>query len=151
MNPSGLRYRETGPLHRDFHRTTNGTIAYLRKRYGVHWLDEVFRKVAHDVYRSIHEDLKRGDPEQLVAHWRHFMRREKGRFAIRRRGDTIQMTVRQCPAIAYLRARGLAVDPAFCRQTIAVNRALSEETPFTITTEVLGDGRCVQTIRRRPS
>ena len=25
MKPSGLRYRETGPLHRDFHRTTNGT------------------------------------------------------------------------------------------------------------------------------
>ncbi len=150
-NPSGLRYRETGPLHRDFHRTTNGTIAYLRKRYGLGLLDEVFRRVAHDVYHSIHEDLKRGDPEQLVAHWRHFMRREKGRFAIRRRGDTIQMTVHECPAIAYLRGRGIPVDPAFCRQTIAVNEALSEATPFAITTEVLGEGRCVQTIRRRPS
>ena len=151
MNPSPLRYHESGPLHRDFHRTTNGTIAYLRKRYGVRFLDAVFRKVAHEVYRAIHEDLKRGDPEHLVAHWRHFMRREKGRFAIRRRGDTIQMTVRQCPAIAYLRSRGIAVDPAFCRQTRAVNEALAEDTPFTITTEVLGEGRCVQTLRRRPT
>jgi len=151
MSSSPLRYHETGPLHRDFHRTTNATIAYLRKRYGAGLLDAIFRKTAHEVYRAIHEDLKRGDPEHLVAHWRHFMRREKGRFAIRRRGDAIQMTVRECPAIAYLRGRGIAVDPAFCRQTRVVNDALSEGTPFTITTEVLGGGRCVQTIRRRPS
>ena len=27
-----LRYRETGPVHPDFHRTLNGTIAYLHRQ-----------------------------------------------------------------------------------------------------------------------
>lgn len=146
---TGMRYRETGPLHRDFHRSANATIAYLRKKHGLRMLDDVFRSVAHEVYRSIHKDLKKGDPEQLVSHWRHFFRREKGRFRIRRKGAEIQMTVYQCPAIAYLRDRAIKIDKAFCRQTIVVNDALSEGTPFEITTEVLGEGRCVQTIKRR--
>ena len=38
-----VRYRETGAVHLDFHRTTNGTIAYLRQRYGVEFLDEILR------------------------------------------------------------------------------------------------------------
>ena len=143
-----MRYRETGEVHMDFHRTTNGTIAYLRKTYGEKFLDEVFRRTAQDVYRSIHADLKRGDPEQLVEHWSYFFDREKGEYLIERKGEEIRMTVKRCPAIAYLHSRGIEIDPAFCRQTVVVNAALAEGTPFDIVTEVLGGGRCVQTIRR---
>ncbi len=57
-----MRYKETGQVHMDFHRTTNGTIAYLRKTYGEEFLDAVFRRTARDVYRSIRQDLLRGDP-----------------------------------------------------------------------------------------
>ena len=50
-----MRYKETGEVHMDFHRTTNGTIAYLRKTYGEKFLDEVFRRTAQDVlpFRSM--------------------------------------------------------------------------------------------------
>ncbi len=127
----------------------NGTIAYLRKKHGLRMLDQVLRRTAREVYRSIHHDLKCGNPEQLVEHWAHFFRREGGVFSIRRNGGDIRMTVRQCPAVAYLRKQGIEIDPAFCRQTVVVNKALAAGTPFDITTEVLGGGRCVQTIRRR--
>lgn len=146
-----LRYQETGAVHLDFHRTTNGTIAYLRKHYGLRFLDGVFERTARDVYRSIRRDLKRGDPKQLLKHWTYFFDREKGRYKIDRKGDTVRMTVRRCPAIAYLKKRGIKIDPAFCRQTVVINRALAKGTPFDIVTDVLGDGRCVQTLgRRRP-
>ena len=144
-----MRYRETGEVHLDFHRTMNGTIAYLRRKHGLKFLDQVLRRTAHAVYRAIHRDLKRGDTEQLVEHWAYFLGREKGAFRIARRGGEIRLTVRRCPAVAYLQKRGIAIDPAFCRQTVVVNAALAEGTPFEITTEVLGCGRCIQTIRRR--
>ena len=143
-----MRYRETGEVHMDFHRTTNGTIAYLRTQYGQDFLDGVFRRTSHDVYRAIHEDLKSGDPEHLVEHWQYFFDREKGEYEIEREGDDIRMTVTKCPAIAYLKNRGIEIDPAFCRQTVVVNEALAEGSPFEITTDVQGGGRCVQTIRR---
>jgi hypothetical protein len=143
-----MRYRETGEVHMDFHRTTNGTISYLRRTHGVKFLDEVFRRTAQDVYRAIWEDLKRGRTTHLVRHWRHFFDREKGKYSVRRGRDEVRLTVTECPAVAYLRRRGIRVDPAFCRQTVAMNRAWSEGTPFEITTELLGEGRCVQTLRR---
>ena len=85
----------------------------------------------------------------MAAHWAYYFDRDGGECEIERTGDEIRMTVRRCPAIAYLESRGLTVDPDFCRQTVVMNDALAEGSPFEITTEVLGGGRCVQTIRRR--
>jgi len=146
-----MRYRETGRVHLDFHRTTNGTIAYLRKTHGDELLDETFRRTARDVYRSIREDLKRGDAGQLVEHWTYFLDREGGEYTLDRDGDDVTFTVHRCPAIAYLEGEGIEIDPAFCRQTVVVNETLADGTPFEIKTDVLGRGRCVQTVRRRRS
>ena len=144
-----MRYRETGEVHLDFHRTLNGTIGYLREHYGPEFLDETFRRTARDVYRAIHDDLKQGDPEQLVEHWTYFFEREGGQYTLERKDGEIRFVVHQCPAIAYLQSRGIPVDEAFCRQTVVINDTFAEGTPFKITTEVLGGGECVQTIRGR--
>jgi hypothetical protein len=144
-----MRYQETGEVHLDFHRSTNGTIAYLRGNYGREFLDETFRRMARDVYRAIHEDLKQGDPEHLVQHWTYFFDREGGQYTLERKDGEIRFIVHRCPAIAYLQGRGIPVDPDFCRQTVVVNETLAEGTPFEVITEVLGGGKCVQTIRRR--
>jgi hypothetical protein len=143
-----MRYRETGEVHFDFHRSLNGTFAHLRNTYGQEFLDDTFRAMTRDVYRAIHEDLEKGDAEQLVEHWTYYFDREKGQYTLERKDDEIRFVVHRCPAIAYLQSRGIAVDRDFCRQTIVINDTLAEGTPFEITTEVLGDGKCVQTIRR---
>jgi hypothetical protein len=144
-----MRYRETGPVHRDFHRTLNGTIAYVRAAYGPEFLDETFRRTARDVYRAIRDDLVAGNPEHLVEHWTWFFDREGGRYTLSREDGQIRFVVHQCPAIAYLTARGIPPAADFCRQTVVINETLAEGTPFLVTTEVLGGGQCVQTIRRR--
>ena len=36
-----MRYRETGEVHIDFHRSTNGTITYLRTRHCMGWIRPV--------------------------------------------------------------------------------------------------------------
>jgi len=134
----------------DFHRVTNGTIAYIRKKYGEEFLEKIFQKTAQNVYRSIREDLLQGDMEQLIEHWTYFFDREGGGYAMEHKEDGVRMTVHRCPAIAHLQDKGVPVDPEFCRQTTAINQALAEGSPFEIETEVLGDGWCVQTIRRKP-
>lgn len=144
-----MRYQETGEVHLDFHRSTNGTITYLRDNYDREFLDDTFRRMGRDVYRAIHEDLRLGNPGHLVEHWTYYFDREGGLYTLEREDDEIRFIVHQCPAIAYLQSRGIPVDPDFCRQTIIINDTLAESTPFEITTEVLGGGRCVQTIRRR--
>jgi len=144
-----VRYRDTGNVHLDFHRTTNGTIAYLRERYGIPFLDEILRRTAHDVYRAIRADLKAGNAEHLVEHWTYYLEREGGEFTVERTPAEIRVIVHRCPAAAYLLERGIPLDPAFRRQTTVLNAALAEGTPFEIATEVIDDLRYVETIRRR--
>lgn len=144
-----MRYAETGQVHIDFHRTTNGTIAYLRETYGDEFLDETFRRTAKRVYSSIREDLKRGDWRQLLEHWAYFFDREGGDYELGEGDAEVAFRVHRCPAISYLQEQGIEIDPAFCRQTCVVNAALAEGTPFEIETNVLGGGKCVQTVRRK--
>ena len=99
-----MRYRETGEVHLDFYRTLNGTIAYLRQRYGAEFVEQVVRRTAREVYREIRNDLQAGDPEHLVEHWTYFLGREGGDFSVERTPEEITVRVHRCPAEAYLRA-----------------------------------------------
>jgi hypothetical protein len=144
-----MRYKETGDVHLDFHRTMNGTISYLRQRYGIEVLDEILRRTAQDVYREIRADLMEGNPEHLLEHWTYFLTREGGQFTVERTDDEIRVTVLRCPAAAYLRERGIPLDPEFRRQTTVLNEALGAGTPFEVTTEVIDDLRYIQAIRKR--
>ena len=144
-----MRYRETGNVHLDFHRTMNGTITYLRQRYGIELLDEILRRTAREVYRAIRADLLAGNPEHLLEHWTYFLTREGGEFTVERTATEIRVTVHRCPAAGYLQDQGIALDPVFRRQTTVLNEALGEGTPFEVTTEVIDELRYIQTIRKR--
>ncbi len=144
-----MRYHETGQVHMDFHRTMNGTIAYLRRRYGVEMVDEVMRRTARDVYCAIRSDLMAGNPDHLVEHWIYYLEREGGDYTLERDTHTIRVMVHRCPAADYLKQCGVSLDEAFRRQTTVLNEALCEGTPFEVETEVIDDTRYIETIRRR--
>lgn len=129
----------------------NGTIAYLRERYGIEMFDDILRRTAREVYCAIRADLMAGNPEHLLEHWTYFLTREGGKFTVERTDDEIRVTVDRCPAAAYLQERKIPLDPAFRRQTTVLNEALGEGTPFEVTTEVIDDLRYIQTIRKRQS
>ena len=144
-----MRYRETGELHLDFHGTTNTTINYIAKNFGEKALHEIFFAVGQKVYKSIHEKFKQGDASELIEHWQYFFTREKGFFQIKETPETIVLEVFECPAVRQLLKLGLTPSPLFCTQTILVNEALCEGTPFEFKTEVTGYGKCRQTIAKR--
>jgi hypothetical protein len=143
-----MRYRETGELHRDFHGALNTTVEYIAKRHGRSALREIFFNVGQKVHRSIHEGLKRGDASELIGHWNYFFTREGGDFKISSDENKVVMEVRKCPAVAHLLKLGLKPSKFFCCQTIDVNEAMCEGTPWKAKTEILGCGKCRQTISR---
>lgn len=144
-----LRYRETGELHKDFHGSMNAAVEYVGSRYGREGLRAVFKATAQRVYRSIYEGLLRGDWAELVEHWRYFMDREGADYMLTVTADALVLTVKTCPAVAHLHKLGLSPSEFFCDQTMLLNEAWCEGTPFESVTELTGDGSCVQTIRRK--
>ena len=144
-----LRYQENNELHRDFHGTTNTTLNYIAENFGVEALKAILRKTGRDVYKSIREKLSRGDASELVEHLNWFFFREQGRYRLTVDGDTITFEVLECPAIRHLRKLGLEPSPYVCLQTSEVNAGMCEGTPWESEVKVLGEGRCVQTFRRK--
>jgi hypothetical protein len=144
-----LRYAETGEVHLDFHGATDTTIEFIIGKFGLAAMDDIFRKVGKDVYRSIHEDLVAGDTGQLVRHWRHFFDRENCDYDIAVGDDEIVLTVRHCTAWHHVAKLVGTPSAHFCDQTSRTNEGMAEGSPFAIDTEITGPGACRQIIRRR--
>ena len=144
-----LRYQDNNELHRDFHGTTNTTLNYIAENFGVEALKTILRKTGHDVYKSIRGKLARGDASELVEHLNWFFFREQGKYRLTVNGDEIVFEVLECPAIRHLHKLGETPSPHICLQTSEVNAGMCEGTQWESSLEVLGEGRCIQTFRRK--
>ena len=146
-----LRYQSKGEVHKDFHGLTCATLHYLIDNYGEDALVQVLRNTAQKVYKTIHEGLKNGDPEELVEFWTYYLEREKGEFSIEKTENTIRLIVKDCPALRHLVKLEQEPDPILCDGTRVFNDALAEGSPYELTTERTGEFSCIQTLRRRES
>ena len=135
-----MRYKDTGNVHKDFHRATDRTVRYVAKRYGMDFLKELFRRTAQQVYADIYGDLKAGNAEPLVEHWSYYYEREGGVFDVRRDDSRVSFAVTECPMVRHLQENGHTVDSSTYLPAILMNEAWSEDTPFSIDTEIHGDG-----------
>jgi predicted ArsR family transcriptional regulator len=143
-----LRYHEDGNVHLDFHGATNTTIEFIINNYGHDVMDQIFRKVGKEVYADIREHLSAGNSGELVKHWKHFFDREGADYTIDINEDEIVLNVNYCPAYHHVKKIAPKVSEHFCDQTIQVNYALAEGSPFVIETEITAPGACRQVIRK---
>jgi hypothetical protein len=145
-----MRYKDSGNVHKDFHLATNRTVNYVLDTYGDEFLHALFKRTAQGVYQSIWNDLKKGDSSQLLEHWRHYYDREGGEYRVEETGDDeLRFYVDDCPAIRHLKENGVEVTGRSYLPTVLLNKYWSDGTAFNIETEILGDGRYVQTIVRK--
>ena len=144
-----LRYQSKGEVHKDFHRLTCATLHYLIDHYGREAFDEVLKNTAQKVYKTIHEGLKNGVPDELAEFWTYYLEREKGEFTLEKAENMIRLTVKDCPAMRQLMKLDGKTDPVLCEATKVFNDALAEGTPYELTTERTGEFSCVQTLKKR--
>ena len=144
-----MRYKDTGELHRDFHLSTNGTISYVLEKYGEDFLRELFRRTAQFVYKDIYQHLKQGDTGALLEHWNYYFYREGGDFSLTEDADGITFHEKKCPAASYIIQREGKVPETFFLQVTLLNEGWSENTPFSIETQILGDTEYIMTVRRK--
>ena len=144
-----MRYKSTGELHLDFHGATNTTINYIVDNFGEAALTEIFNRVGKDVYRSIHEGLMNDDPTELIEHLEYYLSREHGNYSLEKNGNGFVLEVKKCPAVAHIRKLGLELAPQFCQQTIDVNNAMCDGTPWQCQTTIKEPGVCQQTFTRK--
>jgi len=143
-----MRYTDTGEVHKDFHLATNETIDFILSEYGMNFLTELFRRTSQNVYRDIYINLKNGDFRPLIEHWSYYYTREDGLFTISEQDGETVFHVTDCPAVRYLKEEGVQITDDFYLQILLMNKGWSEDTPFEIDTEIIGEGEYIMTIRR---
>ena len=148
-NPISLRYRDKGNVHMDFHGATNTTINFIIEKYGIETMNDIFKKVGNDVYADIKKHIQSGNINMLAEHWQHFFDREGADFSISIKENEIILTVKKCTAYEHVKKLVGKVSSNFCDQTIKINEAIAEGTPYEIKTEILGEASCKQIIRKR--
>ncbi|MFP4444018.1 MAG: hypothetical protein ACLFST_12940, partial [Spirochaetia bacterium] len=74
--------------------------------------------------------------------------REDGIFDVAGEGDEIIFSVRKCPMIEHLKKNGIPIDESVYLPDILLNEFWSEGTPFSIQTEITGEGEYDMIIRR---
>ena len=144
-----LRYQSSGEVHKDFHGLTCATLHYLIDCYGKEAMVEVLKNTAQKVYKTMHEGLKNGDPEELVEYWKFYFERENGVFSIERVEEEIRLIVQDCPALRHLVKLEQEPDPLMCEGPAIFNDALAEGSPFEIETRKTGTFSCVQILKRK--
>ena len=147
---NGLRYACKGELHKDFHASILDGVNYLIDNYGEDAAREVLTTTAHQVYRTMHEKLVRGDSSELIEWWRYYLDREQGDYRLDEKADgSAVLTVAGCPARAHLKKRGIEGGRHTCWATRVLNDALCQGSPFEILLEETGEGSCRQILRRK--
>ena len=144
-----LRYCSKGEVHKDFHGLTCATLHYLIDNYGKEAMIQVLRETAQKVYKSIHEGLKNEKPDELVEFWTYYLEREGGVFSLEKTEEEIRLAVKDCPALRHLVKLEQEPDPILCEGTEIFNNALTEGSPYELTTERTGEFSCVQTLKKR--
>ena len=143
-----LRYQENNELHRDFHGSTNLTIDYVVRKYGLETVKKILRRTGRNVYKSIHEKLADGDASELIEHLNWFLYREQGKYQLKVSENEIILEVFECPAIRHLKKLGLPISEHICLQTSEVNAGMCEDTPWHSEVRVVGEGHCIQIFRK---
>ena len=122
---------------------------YLLDHYGQEAFREVLKNTAQKVYKTIHEGLKNGVPDELAEFWTYYLEREKGEFSLEKAENELRLTVKDCPALRHLVKLDGKTDLVLCEATKVFNEALAEGTPYELTTERTGEFSCVQTLKKR--
>ena len=144
-----MRYQATGNIHMDFHNLFHSTIRYLSEQYGWVSVRKVMASMAQNVFRTMHDELKKGKTDELYEFWKYYYEREGGGIFIARSNSGLKMRVSKCPAKEYLRKQGIEHSDDMCAATRIFNEALAEGTPFTVRTECKGACSCVQEFVRK--
>lgn len=128
----------------DFYFAINATFRFILERHGKDALVAYWRTLGQEHYAPLTERFRAGGLEAVEAYWREFLAREPGgEFEVTRGERVVEVDIRVCPAIAWLRAHGREITPGFCEHCRHVAEPVAHGAGMRFELEG-GEGSCRQ-------
>ena len=140
-------------LHKDFHGALSVGIEYLHEHYGADAVRDYLHQFTITYYAPLIGRLKEEGLSALKEHFEKIYEIEGWGIEISFSEDELVISVKTCPAVMHMRARGYPVARLFRETTRIVNEALCEWTLFSADLVEYDErtGRSVQRFYRRQS
>jgi len=132
-------------LHKDFHGAMCYGMKYLDDTYGPEATKQYLQQVARTYFAPLTRKLKEKGLSALEQHWQKIFSIEGGQTTLQYQGDTLVLTVDQCPAVAHLKKIDQFFTDRFCESTVVVNETICQDAGFRCSCQYEpGQGKCVQ-------
>lgn len=120
-------------FHKAFHNSLNKGISYLAETYGEGDVWEYMGKFTREFYWKIAEKAKEQGLAAIEEKILDTYAKEHAADAVETKidGNTLTVTVRYCPALAYFRSVGTKVSPLYYLSTEAVMQTLADMSGLT--------------------
>ncbi|HNR31768.1 MAG TPA: hypothetical protein PKI11_12845 [Candidatus Hydrogenedentes bacterium] len=133
----------------DFYFAINATFRFILQNYGEEALHRYWRALGAEYYAPLADRFRTGGLDEVARYWTAFFAAEPGGdVSVAREKDEVILTVRECPAIRWLRLHNREICPGYCQHCRHVSTAIAENAGmrFTLTG---GGGTCEQTFSLR--
>jgi hypothetical protein len=116
--------------NRDMHIALSLALEYVHKHYGVEAVRECLRDFAHRFYAPLRIDLKKRGLVAIKEHIERLYQMEGGDVELNFKPSELRVSIPVCPAVQYLRSKGVPVARLFFETTRTINEAICEGTPY---------------------
>lgn len=111
----------------DFYFAINATFRFFLERYGEEALKDYWRALGAEYYAPLGERFRVGGLEAVESYWREFFAQEPGGdVGVARSAGAVEIDVRDCPALRWLRDHGRTPVPNYCEHCRCVSTAVAD-------------------------
>lgn len=131
----------------DFYFAINATFRFIHDTYGKDTLVDYWTSMAREYHAGVAERFRSGGLEEVRRYWTDYFAHEPGGdVSVSRTERGVELDVRDCPAIRWLKDGGREIVPYYCEHCNYVSTAIAQQAGMSFTLDG-GGGVCHQEFR----
>ena len=128
----------------DFYFAINATFRFIHDTWGQEALIDYWTSMAQEYHSGLAERFRQGGLEEVHRYWSDYFAREPGGdVAVSLTDVGVEIDVRDCPAIRWLKDGGREIVPYYCQHCHHISTALADQAGLAFDLQG-GDGTCRQ-------
>jgi hypothetical protein len=129
----------------DFYFAINATFRFIHDTWGKDALISYWTSMAREYHAGVATCFQEGGPDEVRRYWADYFAHEPGGdVEVTQAQGVVEIDVRECPAIRWLRDGGREIVPYYCEHCHYVSTAIADQAGMRFRLEG-GGGVCHQT------
>jgi hypothetical protein len=128
----------------DFYYAINATFRFIHDTYGKDVLVDYWTSMAREYHADVASRFREGGLDEVLRYWAGYFGQEPGGDVhVSLSGADVEIDVRDCPAIRWLKEGGREIVPYYCEHCHYVSTAIADQAGMRFALSG-GNGTCSQ-------